>query len=238
MNTAAGAQALESASTGDSNTAVGYSALLEISSGSNNVAIGIDAGENLKTGNKNIYVGSPGGTANESGIIRIGATGSQTSAFVAGISGVTVSGVPVLISSTGQLGVQTSSARFKQDINPMGERTAALMQLKPVTFHYRQNPNGDLEYGLIAEDVARVYPELAVKDADGQVQTIRYQELTPMLLNEVQKQARSLRIKDAQIQSLQAQLKQLADTQRRQMVELSTRLDSLTGATSVAYSGH
>jgi trimeric autotransporter adhesin len=229
-NTADGSLALESNTTGSNNVALGYAALQGSSTGSGNLALGFEAGQNLGTGSKDIYVGSPGGSSSESGVIRIGSVSVQTSAFVAGISGVTVSGVPVLVSSNGQLGVQTSSARFKQDIEPMGGRTEPLMRLKPVTFHYKQEPDGDLQYGLIAEEVAQVFPELVVKDADGQVQTIRYQELTPMLLNEVQKQAQALQQKDAQIQALRQQ----EDAQQQQMDALTTRLNAIAGSITVA----
>jgi hypothetical protein len=113
------------------------------------------------------------------------------------------------------------------------------MRLKPVTFHYKEDPQGDLQYGLIAEDVARVYPELVIKDADGQVQTIRYQELTPMLLNEVQKQAQALQQKDAQIAAQQQEIQ----AQHQQMTALAARLDALeqrvadSGSIKVAVAG-
>ncbi|HWY24998.1 MAG TPA: tail fiber domain-containing protein, partial [Nevskia sp.] len=177
---------------------------LRNATGSNNIGLGASAGMNLGSGSNNIDIGSAG-LAADGNTIRIGTAGTQTAAYIAGISGVTVTGVPVLVSSTGQLGVQTSSARYKQDIAPMAEQSHKLMDLQPVTFHYKQDPQGDLQYGLLAEDVARVYPELAVKGDDGRIEAIRYQELTPMLLNEVQKQAQALQRKDAQIAALQQQ---------------------------------
>jgi len=102
--------------------------------------------------------------------------------------------------------VQTSSARYKQDIEPMADRSGQLMRLNPVTFHYKQDPKGALEYGLIAEEVGDVYPDLVVRGEDGQIEAIRYQELTPMLLNELQKQSQVLRQKEIQIQALAVRL--------------------------------
>jgi hypothetical protein len=201
---------------------------------------------NLGTGSNNIDIGNAGVTA-DGNTLRIGTAGTQSATYIAGISGVTVTGVPVLVGSNGQLGVQTSSARYKQDIQPMAEQSHKLMNLQPVTFHYKQDPNGDLQYGLLAEDVAAVYPDLAVKGDDGRIEAIRYQELTPMLLNEVQKQAQALqrqtleaqkqaqalREKDAQIAVLQRQVEELQRKDAR-MDALATKLDALEQKVSVA----
>jgi hypothetical protein len=224
-------QALQHNISGIDNTAIGMRAMEFNSYGSNNLALGYQAGQSLTTGSNDIYLGSDAASGTESNTTRIGKT--QTAAYIAGVSGVTVTGVPVLISSTGQLGVQTSSARYKQDITPMAQQSNKLMDLKPVTFHYKQDPTGDLQYGLLAEDVARVYPELTVKGDDGRIEAIRYQELTPMLLNEVQKQAQALQEKDAQIAA-----------QQRQLNALVARLDALeqrvaaSGSMTVATAGH
>src|SRR5215471_3178782 len=116
------------------------------------------------------------------------------STFIAGIAGVTVANsAPVLINtSTGQLGTVVSSQRYKRDIQPMGTHSQKLLQLRPVIFRYTQDTQGERQYGLIVEEVAKVYPELVTRNAQGQVEAIRYQELTPMLLNEVQRQQREI----------------------------------------------
>jgi hypothetical protein len=93
-----------------------------------------------------------------------------------------------VIGSTGELGVVASSERLKTDIATMGSTTEKLQQLRPVTFHYKNDPQGELRYGLIAEEVAKVYPELVVRDENGRIDGVRYDELAPMLLNEMQRE--------------------------------------------------
>ena len=129
------------------------------------------------------------------GVIRIGTSGTQTSFFAAGINGVMTggAGTAVLVDSNGQLGTISSSRRFKEDIQDMADASSGLLQLRPVTFRYQQ-PYADgskpIDYGLIAEEVADVYPDLVVKAPHGQVETVQYHKLTPMLLNEVQEGTR------------------------------------------------
>jgi hypothetical protein len=195
-NTATGFDALLSNTTGSDNTATGFEALFENTTGAHNIAIGYEAGyDNSNGASNNIDIGNPG-TSSDSGTIRIGAGGTQTSFFVAGVDGVTVSsGVEVFINSGGQLGTVNSSLRFKEDVHDMGDASSAILRLRPVTYRYKQ-PYADgskpIDYGLIAEEVAEVYPDLVVKGADGKIQTVQYQKLTPMLLNELQKQHRLL----------------------------------------------
>ena len=139
------------------NTFVGYEAG-QVNTGSGNVFVGMQAGIDNATGSSNIYVGNLGAT-NESGAIRVGVT--QSSAYIAGIYGVNIDGVPVQINSNGQLGAQTSSLRFKEQITDMGDSTNALMKLRPITFFYKpeyENGERTLQFGLIAEEVAKVYP--------------------------------------------------------------------------------
>ena len=112
--------------------------------------------------------------------------------FISGIVGVPVIGSAVLISSTGQVGIQGSSARYKHDIQPMGAHSRGLLQLRPVIFRYKHDAQGERQYGLIAEEVAKVYPELVTRGATGDVEAVRYHEVIPMLLNEVQHQQRQL----------------------------------------------
>ena len=222
-NSALGVKALFSTTSGGKNTAFGAQALLA-TTGSGNTAIGYSAGSHLQSGDFNIYVGntaSVGTTAvtSESNTIRLGQV--QTRTFIAGIRGVNVgsSGVNVVINSVGQLGTLVSSARYKRDIHDMGEGSQGLYSLRPVTFRYKQDTQGQRQYGLIAEEVAKVYPELVTKGADGKVESVQYHELIPMLLNEVQRQQQKL---DAQAQEL-AKLK----AQAQQVAELKARLERL-----------
>ncbi len=236
FNTAIGAEAMQ-ANTGSYNTAVGFEALQSNGSGSNNIAIGLEAGTNLMAANSyNIDIGSEGsandGTASDSGVIRIGTAGTQTSFFAAGVRGVTTgasNAVSVVVDSNGQLGTINSSRRYKEDIQDMGEASSGLMRLRPVTFRYKQpyeDGSKPVDYGLIAEEVAEVYPDLAVKGPDGQVQTVQYQKLTPMLLNEVQKQAEKIRQQAEQIRSLEGQSAEI-QSQSELIRALEARLAAL-----------
>ena len=185
-NLASGISALGSNESGSNNTAIG-SLALENATGSNNVAVGSQAGDNLTSGSNNIDIGNAGAAA-EGGVIRIGTKGTQTKTFVAGIENSKVTGAAVYVTSSGQLGVLASSERYKTAIAPMGTNTAKLQQLRPVTFHLKTDPQGEVQYGLIAEEVDKVYPELVIRDEAGKIQGVRYDELAPMLLNEMQKE--------------------------------------------------
>jgi len=205
-NAAHGEFTLLSNTTGIYNTAHGAFALYSNTTGSNNVGIGRSAGSNLTTGSNNIDIGNPG-VAGESGVIRIGTAGTHTSAFISGINGVNVGGVPVFINANGQLGTVTSSRRFKNDIQDMGQVSEKLMQLRPVTFRYKEaaeNGTHPIQYGLIAEEVAKVYPDLVQYDKQGKPFTIYYHLLTPMLLNELQKAHRENVAQSAKIAALTA----------------------------------
>lgn len=186
QNTAIGANALYHNGNGNSNTAVGEYALVNSQGGTYNVAIGFKAGYYVGTSSNNIHVGNYG-VAGDKAVIRIGTQGTQSATYIAGISGVPVSGtgVAVVVNSNGQLGIQGSSERFKTAIAPMGTSTEKLEALKPVTFQYKSDPRGERQYGLIAEEVAKIYPELVVRDGNGRILSIRYEELAPMLLNEM-----------------------------------------------------
>ncbi len=161
LNTGLGAVALNGNTTGSSNTAVGYFALVNNTTGNGNIALGESAGINLTTGKNNIDIGNAGSAA-ESAKIRIG-NKAHKNTFIAGISGTTVAGgVGVVIDSDGHLGTLTSSKRFKEQIKPMDKASEAIFALEPVTFHYKHelDPNGIPQFGLIAEEVAEVDPEL------------------------------------------------------------------------------
>lgn len=190
-NVASGVDALNGNMYGNDNTAVGSRALTGNYGGSGNIALGSYAGE-LLSGNDNIAIGNQGNEA-DNATIRIGKNGLHTRSFVAGIVGVTTEvndAVQVVIDSNGQLGTISSSRRYKEDIADMGDTSARLHALRPVTFHYKKpyaNGTKPVQYGLIAEEVAATFPELAVLNANGQPETVKYQNLTPLLLNEVQK---------------------------------------------------
>jgi hypothetical protein len=186
-NAASGPYALYSNNTGQDNTALGPFALRNNTTGTNNIGLGIFGGYNLTTGNNNIELGNPGVRA-ESNTIRIGKQGTQTATYIAGVSGVVVTGSDVVVAANGRMGVIMSSARYKLDLRDMGETSSKLMKLRPVTFRYKNDEQGTTQYGLVAEEVQRVYPELVAHGADGKVETVRYYELIPMLLNELQKQ--------------------------------------------------
>src|SRR5580658_8558294 len=166
QNSASAVQALYGNKTGNYNTASGTDALYANTTGSTNIAAGYKAGYNLTTGSNNIDIGNLG-VAAESNTIRIGTTATQTATYIAGIYGTSVSGSAVVVSSTGQLGITVSSERFKTTIAPMGSNTAKLGQLRPVTFHLKTDPKCVLQYGLIAEEVAKVYPELVIRKEKG-----------------------------------------------------------------------
>lgn len=206
QNTATGVYALHGNKTGNYNTAAGVDALYTNTSGASNIAVGYKSGYDLTTGSNNIDIGNVGVKA-ESGIIRIGTKTTQTATYVAGITGVALSNaspVPVYVNTNGQLGVRpASSERFKTSIAPMGESTEKLAELRPVTFQYKSDPHGARQYGLIAEEVAKVYPELVIRDAKGQILTVHYDELAPMLLNVVQKQEQRAAQQAEQIRALQ-----------------------------------
>jgi trimeric autotransporter adhesin len=225
QNTAVGSQALQSNTTGFSNTATGTNALFSNTTGSNNTALGINAGLNVTTGNDNIHIGNRGADT-DTGLIRIGT--AQTATFISGIRGVTpgaADAVAVLIDSNGQLGTTNSSRRVKTDIHDLGDDSRALHQLRPVSFRYRAHPHTTSpQYGLIAEEVAEIYPELVVRDTDGQPAGVKYHVLPAMLLNELQRQQREFEAEKARTAtSLAAQQLQLA-TQHDQLAATHSQL--------------
>ncbi len=192
-NTANGGFALEFNTTGHDNTGNGYQALY-INSGSNNIALGSNAGSNLTTGDNNIDIGALG-VAGESNTIRIGKVGVQKIAYMQGISGATVaSGVTVIVGSNGHLGTVTSSARFKESIKPIDKASEAILALQPVTFLYKHelDPDSIPQFGLVAEQVEKVNPDLVVRDTDGKINTVRYEAVNAMLLNEFLKEHRKV----------------------------------------------
>ena len=211
-NTATGVETLVRNTTGSSNTALGYFALNYNTTGSNNIAVGVSAGANLTTGKNNIYIGNGGGTAGESAKIRIGTTGTQKATFIAGISGVTVpSGVGVIVGTDGKLGTVVSSARFKDGIKPMDKASEAIHFLRPVTFRYNEelDPDGISQFGLLAEEVEKVHPDLVVRDEQGTPYSVRYEAVNAMLLNEFLKEHRKNEKQEATIARQQKQIEAL-----------------------------
>jgi hypothetical protein len=208
-NTAVGNVAMRNSATGSNNTAIGSGALTRNTAGSNNIALGHLAGSFI-TGNDNIAIGN-GGIDGESATIRIGDS-DQSRAFVAGIRGQATGigdALSVVIDSAGQLGTISSSRRLKQEISDMGEASQGLLELRPVTFRYR-SPYADgmqpIEFGLIAEEVAEVFPELVVYNEDQEPESVKYRLLSSLLLNEVQKQNTRLAEQEAKLAELSAQL--------------------------------
>ena len=202
--------------TGSYNSFYGTLAGYNNTAGSYNIFLGYQGGYNNVGGNSDIYIGNAGPTTTgENNTIRIGtqgtSSGQQNVTYIAGIFGSTSGGgTAVYIDSTGQLGTQTSSRRFKEQIADMGDSTSALMKLRPVSFFYKpEYTKGDrtLQYGLIAEEVAQVYPGLVAYDNDGKPYTVRYQYLAPMLLNEVQKQYRRAEEQSEIVATQQLQIK-------------------------------
>ena len=157
--------------------------------------MGSSAGINLTTGSNNIDIGNAG-VAAESAKIRIGKQGTQTGAFISGIYNVSEGGTikPLYINSNGQLGTQppASSRRFKEAIKPMDNSSEAILGLKPVTFHYKSDSQNTPQFGLIAEEVAKVNPDLVVRDDNGEIYTVRYEAVNAMLLNEFLKEHRKV----------------------------------------------
>jgi hypothetical protein len=208
-NAAFGAHALRHNTTGAQNAALGRLALYNNTSGSRNVAIGLSAGSAQNTGNDNIYIANPG-SPGESGAIKIGTSGTHTKVQMAGIHGAVAMGaVEVLIEPNGTLGTVVSSGRFKQDVHEMGDASDFLRKLRPVTFHYTEDAVGAEgakapQYGLIAEEVAKVAPELVARGADGKPYSVKYHVLPALLLNEIQKQERVIATLSARLEALEA----------------------------------
>jgi Chaperone of endosialidase len=255
FNTAIGSSALGSNTTGQSNTAFGDSALVSPTAGNNNTALGTFALGNTTAGANNISVQAQGfegygddesgnilianaGQEGDSTAVRIGVGGSgigqQNTAFIAGITGVTSSsGTEVFVNGGEQLGTTTSSRRFKEDIADMGEASEGLWALRPVTFHYTaayDDGSHLLQYGLIAEEVARTYPELVEVDQDGRPLAVRYHLVNAMLLNEVQKQHAAMAAQLSQFDRQHGRLEAQEATIARQAAQLAAqraRLDEL-----------
>ncbi len=234
QNTATGFAALYRNTTGNGNTANGYAALALNSTGGGNIALGTNAGINLTTGSSNIDIGHAG-FADESSTIHIG--NGQLACYISGIYGHLASGgTAVYINSDWKLGTTTSSRRFKEEIKPMEGASEVLFALKPVSFRYKKgiDPQGIPQFGLVAEDVEAVNPDLVVRDKEGKVNTVRYDAVNAMLLNEflkehkrVEEQNRKLENQSRKIQEQQttvAELKSTVAQQQKEMEPLTAQL--------------
>jgi hypothetical protein len=244
QNTAVGQSTLGALVNGCCNVALGYHALANTDGnssvgvglealrdclGQENIAIGPQAARLKSFGNQNIYIGenvADDPNNMESSTIRIGDSGYYNRTFIGGVRNVITGAndaIPVVIDSHGQLGTTSSSRRYKDDIQDMGDASSGLMRLRPVTYRYQQpyaNGARPVDYGLIAEEVADVYPNLVTHLADGEVETVQYQKLTPMLLNELQKA-------DARVERQAETIRQQAETIRQQSAAMRQQAEQI-----------
>ena len=236
FNTAVGDGALEHNTEGASNTAIGFFALHNNIMGGGNIAIGVGSGNNLTTGDSNIYIGNPGFDG-ESDTTRIGIAKVTERTFILGIRGVTTGvadAIPVLIDSEGQLGTLSSSARFKKEVKPMEEASEAILALKPVTFHYKSDKGSTPQFGLIAEEVAEVNPDLVVRDKGGEIYTVRYDAVNAMLLNEFLKEHKKVEALEGTVTALVATVREQAS----QIQKVNARLEVSKPAPQTALNSH
>jgi hypothetical protein len=238
-NTANGARALLLNTTGGFNTAIGQAAMLNNDTGSSNIAIGVQALGNNDSGNGNIAIGNTAGsgvtTANN--VICIGQVSGadvDNGCYIANIWGATIdpaTATTVAVDEFGKLGTVASSKRFKEDIKPMDKASEALMALKPVTFHYKSDSKATPQFGLIAEEVATVDPNLVVRDKNGEIYTVRYEQINAMLLNEFLKEHRKVEQQDRRIQEQDrtiAQLRKEMETVFASLKEHDSRIQQVT----------
>ena len=224
-NTAIGKAALFSNDTGFGNTAIGAGALASNTTGFLNVALGGGAGGALTTGINNIDIGyDVVGVVGESNTIRIGNT-DITATIIRGISGATAAGGDaVFVTSNGHLGTVTSSKRFKEEIKRMDKASEALFALKPVTFRYKKaiDPEGTSQFGLVAEDVEKVNSNLVVRDEEGKVNSVRYDQVNAMLLNEFLKEHKALVEEQDEVKKLEGTVAGLLATVKEQAVQIQS----------------
>jgi hypothetical protein len=234
-NTAIGFWALNTNTTGGKNTAIGFQTLVDNTTGKNNIALGYAAGI-FTAGDNNIHIGNVG--AEESDTIRIGTVAGrgvrdfQSNTYIAGISGVTIAaGLPVMIDANGHLGSTTSSERFKDEVKPMDKASEAILALKPVTFHYKKelDPDGIPQFGLVAEQVEKVNPDLVVRDTEGKPYSVRYDQVNAMLLNEFLKEHKTVQEQGETIARQQKQIEALTVGLQKVNVQLAATSPSRGG---------
>jgi uncharacterized coiled-coil protein SlyX len=234
-NTAVGRGALLNNATGSENTAVGVAALADVTTGGFNTAVGGIAGAAITTGQFNTIIGDIAGlfVTTASSTICIGGSGINVSntcqiGHIRGVQTVNNDAIGVVIDSAGQLGTQSSSGRYKKDIKPMDKTSEAILSLKPVTFHYKSDNRNRPEFGLIAEEVAKVNPNLVVYQ-DGEIYTVRYEAVNAMLLNEFLKAHKKLEAQDATI----AELKSTVAHQQKGMEALTAQVQKVSAQIQV-----
>jgi hypothetical protein len=229
-NVAIGSLAAYSNFTGGGNTAVGEQALFDNQSGNYNIALGFAAGERT-TGSNNILIGDIG-VEGESNTIRIGGNkfggGPQTAAFIAGISGTAVVGDAVVVDGNGQLGTVASSARFKTNIKPMDKTSEAILALKPVSFQYTSDSKGTPQFGLIAEEVAKVNPDLVVRNRNDEIYSVRYEAVNAMLLNEFLKEHRTVQDLKSTVAKQEATIAQQQTSFQSKLAEQEKQIEALS----------
>ncbi len=229
-NTAMGFQTLFNNTTGSHNAAVGEDALSGNTTGSFNIALGYGCGGSVTTGSFNIDIGNKG-LAGDDGTIRIGT--SQSATFIAGISGAGQGGPAAAVfinTNTGQLGTAapSSSRRFKREIKPMDQTSEAILGLKPVTFQYKSDSKGTPQFGLIAEEVEKVNPDLVVRDTKGEVYTVRYEAVNAMLLNEFLKEHRTVQALKSTAAKEEVTITQLQQDFQSKLAEQQKQIKALT----------
>ena len=228
-NTANGSSALQQNTAGANNTASGIGALNQNTIGNGNIGLGILGGAALTTGDNNIDIGNVG-VAGESNTIRVG-TG-HTATYIAGISGVNQGTATAVFinTTTGQLGTAppSSSRRFKKEMKPMDKASEAIMALKPVTFHYKSDKTGTPQFGLIAEEVAEVNPDLVVRDENGEIYTVRYDAVNAMLLNEFLKEHWAFVKEQRKVEAQEATITQLKQDFQSKLAEQQRQIKALT----------
>ena len=228
INTAVGTEALENNINGQDNTAIGNRALVN-STGDQNTAIGAFAGQSVINARNVICIGA--------GVV---GNNIDDSSFIGNIRGVqTQNGdaIPVVIDSAGQLGTISSSRRFKKDIRPMNSASETILALNPVKFQYKNDKTNTPQFGLIAEDVAKVNPDLVVRDKNGEIYSVRYDQINAMLLNEFLKEHKAFVEEKRKVQRLEGIVESLVATVKKQAVQIqtvSTRVDASRSASQAA----
>jgi len=222
-NTAVGVSALATNPRASQNTAVGFKASRIGSRGHNNIFLGHEAGSNPGGWFNHIEIGNAGGVNNNT--TRIG--DGQTATFIAGINGTAVVGDPLVVNANGQLGTATSSARFKKAIKLMDKASESVLALNPVSFQYKSDPKETRQFGLIAEEVAKVNPDLILRDRKGEIHSVRYGAVNAMLLNEFLKEHKAFLEEQRKVQEQQAVITQLQSTVARQKRDFQATIAQL-----------
>ena len=213
QNTASGERALYKNTTGTKNTATGFESLFNNTTGGSNTVLGVDAGNGITTASNVTCIGANVAGANVSDTTWIG--------NVYGVTTQNGTTAPVVISADGQLGTVASSQQFKKDIAAMEKASEAILSLRPVTFHYKADSKGEPQFGLIAEEVAKVNPALVLSDKEGKPYTVRYDAVNTMLLNEFLKEHQKVEALEAMVADLVTTVKK----QTAQIEKISARVE-------------